>query len=274
MPVIPVDDAADPRIAVYRGVTDGVLLRHHGLFVAEGRLVVRRLLEESPLAPVSMLVTEHARASLDGVLAARPELPVLVAPQAVLDDIAGFNVHRGCLALGRRPPGRDWRGLLASGGETSRIVVLEAVSNADNVGGIFRSAAALGAHCLLLAPGCCDPLYRKAIRTSIGASLVVPHSGVGSLEEAVGALGAAGYLVIALTPDARATPIGSVALEHAAHPRIAILAGAEGHGLSASALDAADLLVRIPMAGGIDSLNVNVAVGIALHRLTHPVRSS
>jgi tRNA G18 (ribose-2'-O)-methylase SpoU len=271
MPVIPIDDAGDPRVALYRGVTDAALLRGHGLFVAEGRLVVRRLLSESPLEPVSLLVTGHAHAALADALATRPALPVLVAPQSVLNEIAGFNIHRGCLALGRRPRAPDWRALVGGADAPPRIVVLEAVSNADNVGGIFRSAAALGAGAILLAPGCCDPLYRKAIRTSIGASVVVPYAEVASPREAADALRAAGYVVLALTPDPRATPIAEAAATIAVEARVALVAGAEGEGLTEEALAAADVRVRIPMAGGVDSLNVNVAVGIALHSLTRAV---
>jgi tRNA G18 (ribose-2'-O)-methylase SpoU len=264
MPDILVSDASDPRIALYRGVTDAALLRDHGLFVAEGRLVVRRLLAESGFEAVSLLVNEHARASLHDLLSSRADLDVHVAPQTVLNDVAGFNVHRGCLALGRRfPPGSD----LGFDATPARVVVLEAVSNADNVGGIFRSAAAFGVSAVLLAPGCCDPLYRKAIRTSIGSTLVVPFAQVRSARHAADDLRAAGFVVAALTPAAGATPIGEAAETLAAHPHVALLAGAEGNGLSPDALTSADLRVRIPMASGVDSLNVTVAVGIALERL-------
>jgi tRNA G18 (ribose-2'-O)-methylase SpoU len=259
-----ISDPFDPRIALYRGVTDAVLLREHGLFVAEGRLVVRRLLSESTLAAVSVLVTEPARESLGALLDARPDLPVYVAPQAVLNDVAGFNIHRGCLALGRRA---DRPIDLASPLAAARVVVLEAVSNADNVGGIFRSAAALGAGAVLLAPGCCDPLYRKAIRTSIGATLVVPFGHVRSARHAADALREAGYLAVALTPAPDATTLAEAAAIHGSRRRLALVAGAEGDGLTPDALDCADLRVRIPMTTGVDSLNVNVAVGIALDRL-------
>ena len=141
------------------------------------------------------------------------------------------------------------------------------MSNADNVGGIFRSAAALGAGAILLAPGCCDPMYRKAIRTSVGATLVVPFAPVDSLRDTALDLRSQGYLVVALTPRTDAVPIAEAAARHAAHPRLALLAGAEGDGLGTEALEAADVRVRIPMTGGVDSLNVNVAVGIALERM-------
>lgn len=267
MPVIPLDDPDDPRVSLYRGVADPVLLRDHGVFVAEGRLVVRRLLTTSPFRTCSVLVTEPARAALDDVLTARPDVPVYVAPQAVLNEVAGFHIHRGCLALGARPAPRPWPDVLDAAGVLSRVLVLEAVSNADNIGGIFRSAAALGADAVLLGPGCCDPLYRKAIRTSIGATLDVPFAEAGPWPEVGNALRARGFLVLALTPADDAYPISMVAAEHRHRQRIALLAGAEGDGLTPAAIDDADLCVRIPMAGGIDSLNVNVAVAIALHRL-------
>jgi tRNA G18 (ribose-2'-O)-methylase SpoU len=264
MPIIHVDGASDPRIALYRDVTDAVLLREHGLFVAEGRLVVRRLLAESRFDALSVLVTDPARAWLAPALGERPAIDVYVAPQAVLNEVAGFNIHRGCLALGRRrPPGM--RPAIAT--TPARVVVLEAVSNADNVGGIFRSAAAFGVAAVLLAPGCCDPLYRKAIRTSIGATLVVEFAQVASVCHATDDLRAAGFVVAALTPAADAMPIDEAAETLAVLPRVAVVAGAEGDGLSPAALACADVRARIPMSSGVDSLNVNVAVGIALERL-------
>lgn len=265
MPVVHLNDRDDPRIALYRNVPDPEMLRTHGLFVAEGRLVVRTLLTASPFRTDSLLVTQAAFDHLAGVLSGRTDVRVFVAPQAVLNDIVGFNIHRGCLALGERPPARPLDSLVATGAR--RLVVLEHISNADNIGGIFRSAAALGGGGVVLGPHCCDPLYRKAIRTSIGASLRVPFADAGSWPGAIGRLRGAGYRVVALTPAAEASPLGDVAGRLSKDERLAVLAGAEGSGLSDEALGRADIRVRIPMTGGIDSLNVTVAVGIALHRL-------
>ena len=270
MPVIAIDTPRDPRIALYYGVSDPDLLRVHHAFVIEGRLVVRRFLQESRWPARSVLVTEPALASLRDVLAINPELPVYVAPQPVLNAVAGFNIHRGCLALGERPAPRAWSAILDELPPVSRVVGLDAVSNGDNVGGIFRSAAALGGDAVLLGPGCSDPLYRKSIRTSIGATLVVPFAGVGEWAEVADALRARGFLVLALTPADDAEPIPRAADALAVKPRLALLAGAEGDGLSGQAVAAADLRIRIPMTGGADSLNVTVAIGIALDRLRAP----
>jgi tRNA G18 (ribose-2'-O)-methylase SpoU len=299
MPIIPVSDPGDARVAEYRNVRDGVLLREKGLFVAEGRLVVRQLLTTSRVRPQSLLVTEAALATLTDLLAVLPALPVYVAPQLVLNDIAGFNIHRGCLALGERPPPMALSDLVGDGsreppsaGEhdtpggtvsgirvrsdsargrrgdvVSRAVVLERVTNVDNVGGIFRTIAALGGHAVVLGPGCGDPLYRKAIRTSIGATLRVPFAPAEPWPEALGELTAAGFTLVALTPAPGADLLEDVAADLRARPRVALAVGAEGEGLSAAALEWADLRVRIPMAPGIDSINVAVAAAIALYRI-------
>jgi tRNA G18 (ribose-2'-O)-methylase SpoU len=265
MPVVHLDDRDDPRIAPYRNVPDPELLRTHGLFVAEGRLVVRTLLTASPLRTRSLLVTETALSDLRDLADSRADIPVFVAPQRVLSDIVGFNIHRGCLALGERPPVRSLRELLEI--DASRLVVLENVSNADNVGGIFRSVAALGGDGVVMGPHCCDPLYRKAIRTSIGASLVVPFGDADAWPGAMDLLRAAGCRVVALTPGAGARSLEEVAAGLSREERLAVVAGAEGTGLTEAALGRADVHVRIPMTPGMDSLNVTVAVGIALHRL-------
>ncbi len=218
-------------------------------------------------------MTAPALATLEDALASRPGIPVYVAPQPVMNAITGFNIHRGCLALGTRPSTVPVETMLDRVPAVSRVVVLDAVSNPDNVGGIFRSTAALGAGPVLLGPGCGDPLYRKAIRTSMGASLVVPFTMAGSWAAVGTALKTRGFIVVALTP-AGETPIAAVAAAISREPRVALLAGAEGDGLGADALAISDCRVRIPMAGGVDSLNVSVAVGIALHSLAHDVDGS
>jgi tRNA G18 (ribose-2'-O)-methylase SpoU len=267
MPFFSVDDPADPRLAPYRGVADPARLAADGLFVVEGRLVVRRMLAESRLQAQSVLVTEPARQALAGAFDPADGPPVYVAPQAVVNGVAGFDMHRGCLALGVRPAAADWPALVDAFPPVARLVLLDAISNADNIGGIFRSAAALGAHAVLLGPGCGDPLYRKAIRTSIGATLVVPFATVTGWTAVADVLHARGFRLLALTPSA-GEPIAEEAETIRRQPRLAIFAGAEGDGLGSDALAAADRFLRIPMVPGVDSLNVTVAVGIALHRLT------
>ena len=267
MAVIAIEDAGDPRLALYRGVSDPALLARHSAFVVEGRLVLQRVITESGLALASVLVTQPALQALAGELALRPDVPVYVAPQEVLNGVAGFNIHRGCLAIGIRRPTPDAAALVDALPPAARVVILDSVSNADNIGGIFRSAAALGASAVLLGPGCGDPLYRKAIRTSIGATLVLPFATFEAWPTTIEMLRARGFETIALTPALNAEPIREAAARLASAARIAVLAGAEGDGLGAEALTLSDIRARIPMAKGVDSLNVTVAVAIALDRL-------
>jgi tRNA G18 (ribose-2'-O)-methylase SpoU len=257
-----IDDPNDPRIADYRAAIGAGT---PDTFIAEGRLVVRRLLEGTRYRVRSVLLTPAALADLTSALASQPSsLAVLVAPTAVIRAVVGFKFHRGCLALGERGRPATPDEIVAPGGPRV-LLVLEEVADPDNVGAVFRNAAAFGADGVLLSPGCADPLYRKAVRVSMGAALSVPFA---RAELAVGlpALRAAGYTLVALTPDGRAEDIAAVAGRWPS-PRLALLLGAEGAGLSESARRAADLCVRIPMAPGVDSLNVATACGIALHRL-------
>lgn len=249
----------DPRVADYAHVGDAAWLKAHGLFVAEGRLVVRRLLEDGRYEPASVLVTPAARTSLGNVLDSAP-CPVYVCGQDDLNALAGFNFHRGCLALAHRRIAATLDTLLPA----KRIVALEAVGNPDNVGGIFRSAHAFGAGGILLDPRCADPLYRKAVRTSMGASLRVPFVQGDQWPATLGRLRDSGFRILAFTPSADADDIRDVQVGDA--PAV-LLFGNEGEGLSATALEAAHQRVRIPVDPASDSLNVSVAAGIALHSL-------
>ena len=252
----------DPRLAPYRDVADPAAIARAGRFVAEGRWVVQRLLARPHFETESVLVTPPAHTAL---LASHTRLaadvPVFVVDQPVMDKIVGFHIHRGCLALARRPP-------LATLDDTTltnlnRVIVLEGVNNPDNVGGIFRSAAAFGSDLIVLGPGCGDPLYRKAIRTSMAATLDVPYVTCGPWPDALQTISAAGLHLVALTPAADATPLESLAPD----ARIALLLGTEGSGLTEQALAHADLCVRIRMTDRVDSLNVTVAASIALYHL-------
>jgi len=258
-----IDAANDPRLALYRGVRDPELLRSHGVFVAEGRLVVRRLLESSRFRARSLLVTSTARAELSDLLERLDETtPVYEADIDLFRQLTGFNVHRGCLAIGERPAPTPWRDVLR---DARTVIVLEDVGNPDNVGGLFRAGAALGADAVLLSPGCADPLYRKSIRTSMAATLTLAFASAEPWPGVLDDFRRDGVEVIALTPS------GSRTLEEIPRvPRIALVAGHEGRGLSEGALARADRLVRIPMAPGADSLNVVTAVAIALHRFRQP----
>jgi len=252
----------DPRLADYRHVASPQHLQAAGLFVAEGRLVVRRLMALPRWETQSVLVTQPALDSLQDALgAAASQAPVYVVSQTLMNDVAGFNIHRGCLALARRPAaaGVD-DGALA---QAARVLVLEGVNNPDNVGGLFRSAAAFGADLVLLGPSCGDPLYRKAVRTSMGATLVVPFAEAGPWPDVVARMRATGFHVLALTPDASAVALADA---RPAGARVAVLLGAEGEGLTAAAMAAATARVRIPMAAGsVDSLNVATAGSIAMY---------
>lgn len=239
------------------------------MFVAEGRLVVSRLLEASARAGVwrgaaqSVLLSPAAFAQMESIVSAHPDVPVYVVPQPVMNDVVGFNIHRGCLALARRP---EVPALTRETVEAlSRVVVLEGVNNPDNIGGVFRSAAALGAGLVALGPACGDPLYRKAVRTSMGAALEVPYVRAAPWPGALARLRDAGFALVALTPAPDALPLPRLRL---ASSRVALIAGAEGTGLSEAALAAADVRVAIPMSGRVDSLNVSTAVAIALYHVS------
>jgi tRNA G18 (ribose-2'-O)-methylase SpoU len=255
--LIDLDD--DPRLESYRRVGDAAWLESRGLFVAEGRLVVERLFETGRYVVESVLLTPAARTALEARLPSNAL--VYVADQTIVNRITGFNFHRGCLALVRRPllevP-------LTAFEHDTRVVLLEGVGNADNVGGLFRSAAALGAGGVILDSSSGDPFYRKSVRTSMGAVLRLPFSRVDRWPDGFAALRAMEFAIVALTPG------GSLTLdEYAMRPagRVALLAGAEGPGLSAASTVAADVTVRIPVDPLSDSLNVVVAVSIALARL-------
>jgi tRNA G18 (ribose-2'-O)-methylase SpoU len=263
VPAIPIAAIDDPRLRDYRNVPDADLLQRDGLFVAEGRLVVERLLTHPTLTTRSVLVTETAFRALGGVLAHRAEVPVFVAPPALVQGITGFNIHRGCLAIGERPRMEPWPHVVQ---HARRLVILERVANADNMGAVFRNAAALGGDAVLLGPSCVDPLYRKAIRTSMGAALIVPYAHAVSWPGDLAGLRARGFGLVGLTPSGGRT-LRDVAAALPRDPLVAILLGHEGEGLSVEALDACDHRAAIPMTLGVDSLNVATAAAIALYEI-------
>jgi tRNA G18 (ribose-2'-O)-methylase SpoU len=269
VPIIRTTDAADARLADYQGVSHPGLAASSGIFIAEGRLVVRRLLGSSRFATRSVLVTEPAMAALSDLLPRRPEVPVFLVSQQVMNTMAGFNIHRGCLAIGDRPSPTRWqdvvRQLPTSNSQLPNVIVaLERVANADNVGGVFRNASAFGTAGVLLDPDTTDPLYRKAIRTSMGAALQVPFARAEPWPDTLRELRQLGYVVVAMTPMATAAPLCEVAGTVTGRS-VAIVLGHEGEGLTADALAACDLQARIPMTGDVDSLNVAAAAAIALY---------
>lgn len=264
MPIIRVDDPHDPRIETYRNVPDPDLLIQGGLFVAEGRLVVRRLIEGERFPVRSVMVTDAALVPLRDVLASHDGLSVYVVSQAVMNGITGFNIHRGCLAIGERPHPPRWRDLMRG---ARRALALERIANADNVGSIFRSAAAFGVDAVLLEPTCTDPLYRKAIRTSMGAALTMPFAEAVPWPDVLSQLAREGWRVVAMTPSPDASPLRAVTAEVSSQP-VMVVVGHEGEGLSDAALAACTHRARIPIVGGVDSLNVAVATAIALYALS------
>ncbi len=245
---------------------DPELLREHGVFVAEGRLVVQRLIEQSPFRTRSVLVTPTALNALAGTLAST-SADIFTVSWDVMELITAFPAHRGCLAIGERADGASLAALLESRGP---LVVLENVGNPDNVGGAFRNAAAFGASGVVLSPGCSDPLYRKAIRTSMAATLTTPFVIAEAWPEAVSRLRSSGWHVIALTPGA-GRELAEVARD-AGSDRAALLLGHEGHGLSEEAVRLCTARARIPMAPGADSLNVATAAAVALYELRNSHR--
>lgn len=260
MNVVHIEDPADERIADYRNVPDPDLMVRRGLFVAEGRLVVRRLLASTRWIPRSLLVTQPALVALQCAIDLRPNVPVFVVDQSVMDGITGFNIHRGCLALGERNPASDWHALAES---AALVVALERLGNADNVGAIFRNAAAFGADAVLLGPACADPLYRKSIRTSMGAALSVPFAEARPWPGALSALRDEGWAVVALSTEAASLVRGAAA--ELAGRRVAMVVGHEGDGLTADVIRLCTHRAAIPMAPGVDSLNAATAAAVALY---------
>jgi tRNA G18 (ribose-2'-O)-methylase SpoU len=260
VPAIRIDSADDERLSVFRNVPDPEVVARLGLFVAEGRLVVQRLLA-SGLETRALLVTEPALTAL-GEKSIGLDVPIYVVQQGVMNGVAGFNFHRGCLAIGVRPPARNWRSVTAN---ARRLAVLERVGDVDNVGSIFRNAAAFGTDAVLLQPDCADPLYRKAIRTSMAASLTIPFATV-PWPDALRELNETGWATVAMTPASEAPSLRSVAAAISGR-RVAIVLGHEGEGLSEEALAACRHRARIVMARGVDSVNVATAAAIALYEL-------
>ena len=257
--LLSIEHLDDPRVALYTRTGDGPYLRSQGLFVAEGRTVVRRLLCSQRFVVHSIFATTTAHRSLVQDLPGT--IDVYVAEPQVLNAITGFNFHRGCLAIGRRPDP------IAIGTFTNarRLLALEGIGNPDNVGGIFRVASAFGVEGVIIDHATADPLYRKAIRTGMGAVFHVPFIQVGSLVHAMTELRRRGFSIVALTPRSDATALSN----YSAQPsdRLVIALGSEGAGLSDEALAHADFRVRIPIREEVDSLNVTVAAGIALAAL-------
>lgn len=264
-PVVEIDDPDDPRLADYRSLTEVALRTSfeppHGLFIAEGALVIERALA----AGYALRSALMSPTWLDRTAPAlqRSAAPVYVAEETLLRELTGFHVHRGALASVHRKPLPSLADLLTS---TSLLTVVEDMVNHTNLGAIFRTAAALGVEGVAISPRAADPLYRRSVRVSMGAVFTVPYARAETWPDALEQIKAAGFTVAALTPAPDAVPLDQLAGQLA--DRVALLVGTEGAGLSRGVLARADLAVQIPMAAGIDSLNVATATGIALWELT------
>jgi tRNA G18 (ribose-2'-O)-methylase SpoU len=261
--LIEIHDIDDPRIEVYRDIQERDLVGRDGLFVAEGKVVLEKLAVSELHHPASLLIATKRVAALQTVIDQLGEhVPVYVAAQPILDAIAGFPLHRGILAIGRRTAAPSADELLAACTGSATVLVLSGIANHDNMGGIFRNAAAFGVSAVLLDSDCCDPLYRKAIRVSVGATLLVPFASLARGEDAVTTLERHEFSAVALSPA------GSCLLsDWQPRPRTAVLLGAEGPGLPADLLRRTQS-VRIAMNAGFDSLNVATTSGIVLHHVS------
>ncbi|MBX3579530.1 MAG: RNA methyltransferase [Rhizobiaceae bacterium] len=262
MPIIRIDDPDDARVTAYRDIRERDLVGRQGRFVAEGSVVLRALLASPRFSAESVLVLENRLSGIDDLLAeAPPDLPVYVAGRDVIDAVAGFPMHRGVVAIGRRGAVPGLAALVAGLPPHALVVAAVGIANHDNVGAIFRNAAAFGVDAIVLDGESCDPLYRKAIRVSTGAALALPFAREDNAMSIVRTLASAGFRQLALSP-AGATPIRQVVRSE----RMAIYLGTEGEGLPAGLMAELET-VRIPMVPGFDSLNVATASAIALHEL-------
>lgn len=266
MPIL-ITDASDPRLEDYVSLTDVALRRRaepeRGLYIAESEKVIRRALVAGH-RPRSFLMAERWLTDLADVVADAEshDVPVFVGEHDVIERLTGFHLHRGALASMQRPGLPEVASLVA---DARRIVVLEDIVDHTNVGAIFRSAAALGVDAVLVTPRCADPLYRRSIRVSMGTVFQVPWTRIDPWPSGMAVLQSHGFTVaaLALSDDAVALDV----LEAAPPTKVAVVLGAEGDGLGGTTVAAADVVVRIPMAGGVDSLNVAAASAVAMWAL-------
>ena len=264
MDPIRIDDPRDSRVAAYLDIRERDLAGRQGRFVAEGKVVLDLLLSSGRFGAESILVLENRLSGLNDILHKAPaDLPVYVVTSAMMDAIAGFHMHRGILAIGRKATAQAAGPLLDALPAQALVVVLVGIANHDNMGAIFRNAAAFGADAVLMDATCCDPLYRKAIRVSVGAALKIPFAFFTDTAGFTAMLAERGFQQFALSPRGRtdirdAKPAG----------RLALYLGTEGEGLPESLL-ARLQTVRITMSKGFDSLNVAAASAIALHHFSH-----
>ena len=261
--VIDITDPADPRVDDFRDLNSvdrrPDLPTGKGLVIAEGVLVARRMLA-SRFTPHAFLGTERRLAELADDLAGT-RAPCYRVDAEVMAEVVGFHLNRGVLGVARRP--RQWTTAeVVTGART--VAVLEGVNDHENLGSIFRNAAGLGVDAVLFGPGCADPLYRRAVRVSMGHVLLVPFARLGYWPSDLELLRDNGFRLLAMTPDVGADTLAD-AMADIAEAKVAVMVGAEGPGLTEMAMRASDIRVRIPMARGTDSLNVATAAAFAFY---------
>lgn len=258
--VIDIDDPADPRLDDFRDLNSSDrrpdLPEGKGLVIAEGVLVVERLLM-SRFPAISLLGVERRLRELGDRLD-DADVPFYRATADVMAAAVGFHLNRGVLAAARRPPELDLGDVL-DGART--VVVLEGVNDHENLGSMFRNAAGLGVDAVLFGAACADPLYRRAVRVSMGHVLRVPFAKVPDWPRGLSTLRERGFQTISLTPNPSAMHLA----EAMTGEKVALLLGAEGPGLTEHAMRATDVRARIPMAPGTDSLNVATAAAMAFY---------
>lgn len=298
MPLVRIESLDDPRLDAYARLTEAQLRNRlepeKGIFIAESGKVIERAFAGG-MEPLSLLMEEKWLESTAALVAemeaAHPELPVFVAPHDQLEQLTGFELTRGALGAFRRPPLPSVKEVVR---DARLVAVLENITNHTNVGAIFRSAAALGVDAVLVTPACYDPLYRRAVRVSMGTVFQVPWTRIGCeegasaagkdgraegkgaspkkhgkpgdpgaawAEEGIPLLKSLGFTTAAMALSDDSVPLDDAALNSA--EKVALVFGTEGDGLAQSTIDQCDYTVRIPMAHGVDSLNVAAASAVA-----------
>lgn len=260
--LIPIDHAQDQRLEPYRALREKDLKRQDGLFVAEGDVVVRALIRSQHFVLHSLLIDKRRLAVLDPLLAGvAADIPAYLVDQTIMSTVAGFPMHRGLLALGYRGHAPEPDGLIPAGGHPALVVAMLGIANHDNIGGIFRNAAAFGADAVLLDAESCDPLYRKALRVGVGAGLLMPWARLPVAEDVLAIADRHDLIPLALTPSG-----GERLCDLKPPHRAMFILGSEGHGLPDRIMQGCKR-IAIPMHGDFDSLNVATTSGIALHHL-------
>jgi tRNA G18 (ribose-2'-O)-methylase SpoU len=261
-PLVPVEDAADERLGDYVQLREVNLRRmleeEHGLFIAEGDKVIRRA-AEAGYEPRSFLLAPRWLDSLADVLEKWPSAPVYVVTEELAEEVTGFHVHRGALASYRRQPAPDLDTLLTG----RRIAIFDDIVDHTNVGAGFRAAAAMGVDAVLITPTCADPLYRRSIKVSMGTVFQIPWTRLTTWPDSLNLLKDNGFVTAALALTDDSITLDALTARH--DSKLALIFGTEGHGLKPHVLERADLKVKIPMAGGVDSLNVASSAAVAFY---------